>query len=667
METKIWQAMVVKLAFWRYQVSMRRNMVAALSLFMTIVALIAHAQEKAPVPSEEAQAEALELIKEVYGEEWKNAETPAQKQALATKLLEAAGESTGPANRYALLKVARDIAAQAGDAELAFRVIDATATRYDVDTYKLRGAALSQAAKSASWSAQSVAVAKLTLRMIDEAVDKDDFVAAKYLGGLALDAARSGRDGQLVKRIVARNKEVEGIAEAYAEIKDALLRLKDNPVDPEANLAVGRYHCFFTGNWDRGLSMLALGDDAALKDLAAKELADEPESLGLGDGWWELASTQSGVYRERALERAYAWYKTAAPKLSAGLARSKVDKRLESIRAELPDVETRVSSLNIGRGVSSSEQKEAREAIERGLDWLARSQRPDGGWTFATDPQRGTLTQCTPVATAMALLPLLRAGNTHRDGKFREAVSKGLGFLAAAAKVGRSGASFHQDGSTMYGHGIATWALCEAYRRSDDRKLRQPAQLAVNFIVFAQDPKGGGWRYKPRQAGDTSVTGWQVTALESAKDAGLLVPKQTFQRTWRFLDSVQAAGGIGYGYDKPGDPPACSAIGLLCRMVIGGNTHPGLKKGVARIAEMGPSSENCYFNFYATRLMRRQGGGAWEAWKPQIQRHLARSQLLQGDAAGSWRGTVKDHLTKSSGTLGITTVSLLTLQETVPE
>ena len=72
----------------------------------------------------------------------------------------------------------------------------------------------------------------------------------------------------------------------------------------------------------------------------------------------------------------------------------------------------------------------------------------------------------------------------------------------------------------MYAHAIATLALCEAYGQTRDSKLKEPAQRAVNFILAAQDPKGGGWRYSPRQPGDTTVTGWQLMSLKSAKTAG---------------------------------------------------------------------------------------------------------------------------------------------------
>jgi hypothetical protein len=287
-------------------------------------------QEKASAPADTSQQQALALVKEVYGQEWESAKTSAKKQALATKLLQKAGESTDDTNRYVLLKVARDVAAQAGDAELAFKAVEAMSTQYEVDAYKLKGSALSQAAKSATLRSHRIAVAKRCLELICAAVKKDDFVAAKYLGGLAADAARKARDS-LVTQIDARNEEVEEIAEAYADIPEALAKLDIEPDDPDANLAVGKYHCFFKGNWDRGLPMLALGSDEKLKELAVMELRDVPDPEGqvsLGHAWWEMASARNGVAKKQLEGRAAHWYRKALPRLKPGLKKDIVIARL---------------------------------------------------------------------------------------------------------------------------------------------------------------------------------------------------------------------------------------------------------------------------------------------------------------------------------------------------
>ena len=73
----------------------------------------------------------------------------------------------------------------------------------------------------------------------------------------------------------------------------------------------------------------------------------------------------------------------------------------------------------------------------------------------------------------------------------------------------------------MYCQGIASLALCELYAMTKDRMLKEPAQKALLFIVNSQDQEGGGWRYRPRQSGDTSVLGWQINGTKKWRD-GLL-------------------------------------------------------------------------------------------------------------------------------------------------
>ena len=120
----------------------------------------------------------------------------------------------------------------------------------------------------------------------------------------------------------------------------------------------------------------------------------------------------------------------------------------------------------------------------------------------------------------------------------------------------------------MNAHGIATLALCEALAMTKDGKLRSTAQHAVDFIVSAQDKTGGGWRYKPKERGDTTVTGWQIMALKSAQMSGLVVPDITMLKAQRFLDSMCDTTNEGYGYASVGSTATMSAVGLLCRQYL---------------------------------------------------------------------------------------------------
>ncbi len=295
-------------------------------------------------------------------------------------------------------------------------------------------------------------------------------------------------------------------------------------------------------------------------------------------------------------------------------------------------------------GTANSEK-----AVAAGLKWLAAHQAPNGGWTFACSrfcrgqcKGDGTKAEAVNGATALALLPFLGAGQTHVSGQYKDTVKKGLAFLIQNMKVTPGAVprgSWHEPGGNMYSHGLASIAVCEAYAMTRDPDLVQPAQLAINFLVYAQDPRGGGWRYEPQQAGDTSVVGWCLMALKSGAMGNLAVPPTSFRGASQFLDFVQTNDGAYYGYDKPsaGIRDATTAIGLLCRMYLGwSKDNSAIREGVARLSKTGPSVDNLYYSYYATQVMRHQGGAEWEKWNTKMREDLIKSQSSAGHEAGSW-------------------------------
>jgi hypothetical protein len=218
----------------------------------------------------------------------------------------------------------------------------------------------------------------------------------------------------------------------------------------------------------------------------------------------------------------------------------------------------------------------------------------------------------------------------------------------------------------MYGHGIATIALSEAYGLTQDLNLRLAAQRAVNFIVYAQHEKGG-WRYSPGQEGDVSVTGWQVMALKSAQMAGLDVPASTLKKTERFLDSCASPTTEGYGYVGNAATPTTSAVGLLCRQFMQGwgPQNPRLIKGIsANLKPVPPGTKkDAYFHYYATQVMYHFGGDAWKDWNQKMRDLLVASQAAEKASAdfGSW-SSAGDTWGTSGGRLMVTSLNLLTLE-----
>jgi hypothetical protein len=351
---------------------------------------------------------------------------------------------------------------------------------------------------------------------------------------------------------------------------------------------------------------------------------------------------------------------------------------------------TRERLLQEGGGNALSEA-----AVARGLDWLALHQAQGGQWSLdgfnryarekpypegktSSDDSTGMGARRNDVAgTAFGLLPFLAAGQTHKapvvskDKKapmhdYHRGIDAGLKFLIG--KQGKDG----YFGGDMYSHCLASIALCEAYGVTSDPVLKVSAQKGINYIVDAQDPSGGGWRYTSRSIGDTSVTGWALMALKSGQMAGLSVPAVTLRKVERFLDSVESKGGFSYLAGDAATPPM-TAVGMLCRQYLGVNPrNPGLLAGVERLKKSPPGATgNLYYEYYATQVMHHMGGESWKFWnegpdgKSGIRDSLIRKQEQGATGkkgnAGSWPIT-SDFGTQQGGRLMATSLSLLTLE-----
>jgi hypothetical protein len=310
-------------------------------------------------------------------------------------------------------------------------------------------------------------------------------------------------------------------------------------------------------------------------------------------------------------------------------------------------------------------------AVARGLKWLARHQNADGSWSLHAFHQAGDCDgQCKDrgqpsdtAATALALLPFLGAGETHRAGVYADTVARGLYWLVDHQKPGgdlRGGGI-----GRMYAHGQCAIVLCEAYALSRDEELREPAQKAIDFIVNAQH-KQGGWRYSPGQPGDTSVVGWQLMALRSAQMAYLNVPERTLDLSGRFLDRVQTdSPGGRYGYmPGHGSSATMTAEALLCRQYAGWpRGHAGMRAGVEYLlARHLPSRNqpNIYYWYYATQVMHHYGGQEWETWNYALRDILVETQKTRGHEAGSWN--LGDPYVSNGGRLYVTSLAICTLE-----
>jgi hypothetical protein len=334
-----------------------------------------------------------------------------------------------------------------------------------------------------------------------------------------------------------------------------------------------------------------------------------------------------------------------------------------------------------GRGTAVRDEggtPDSEYAVQLALQWLAEHQNYDGSWTFEHQKSPKCHGACadpgfTPgkvAATSLALLPFLGTGQTHLEGQYKRTIDQGLKFLVHSMQMQGKLGSLYEMGGQMYGHGLASIVLCEAYGMTHDQALAGPAQASINFIVKAQDSHGGGWRYRPGDPGDTSVVGWQLMALKSAQMAYLEVPQITMRKATYFLDQVQSERGATYGYQDPdGRRPATTAIGLLSRMYLGwDHDFEPLQRGVQILSHLGPSTDttrvknNMYYNYYATQVMHHYGGYLWQRWNLVMRDYLIRSQDKGGHQTGSWFLEGSDLGAPAGGRLYCTAMAAMTLE-----
>ena len=148
--------------------------------------------KKAAAPKADAQAQAAKLIKEIYGDENAAARTPAQKEALAKKILQKARESDNDeSGRYVLLRAARDIAVKADSIETAFQAIDEMDGSFQIDALKMKADVLNSSIAAARTAGGRINPWRRTLpQLLDAAIANDDFAVARQLLAIAASEAK---------------------------------------------------------------------------------------------------------------------------------------------------------------------------------------------------------------------------------------------------------------------------------------------------------------------------------------------------------------------------------------------------------------------------------------------------------------------------------------------
>jgi len=313
---------------------------------------------------------------------------------------------------------------------------------------------------------------------------------------------------------------------------------------------------------------------------------------------------------------------------------------------------------------------EVKNAIERGINAILRTQRDDGA---LVDRAHAT------AMTSLSIMALASIGVTPEPSTERgRACSRALEFvlLPRNQTVGYFG---HHDNSRMYGHGMTTLMLTEmlGMGATIDQNHRMTAALtaALRVILAAQavakpPAMQGGWRYTPAsRESDLSVSVWQIMALRSAKNNGLEVPDDAIGQAIGFLkrcfsslineDGVPIDRAAGFTYTPGMQQPtfAMTAAGMLAMQTCGLYESPVVAAAGRWLLEKPPQPDERYFFYglyYYAQSLHQLGDEAAEAARKNVARLLL---PMQGDD-GTWSGQGEE---RNIGTVYATALAILSL------
>ncbi len=279
---------------------------------------------------------------------------------------------------------------------------------------------------------------------------------------------------------------------------------------------------------------------------------------------------------------------------------------------------------------------EVREAIDKGLKYLERTQGRDGAWR-----NQGHYGRYPVAMSALAGVAMLMDGNTTTQGRYARNIDRTTRYLLNSTTSSGLITRGAGDSRPMYGHGFTMLYLGQLYGMEEDPRrqgeIEQVLNNGIDLTARAQS-RLGGWIYTPHSGGDEgSVTITQVQALRSCRNAGLAVPKQVIDDSMAYLKiSQNSDGGIAYRANQPGPSRApITAAAVCCWFNAGQYDNPDAWRALeyAKTAiSVNPyhGGHWYYAHLYLSQAMYLAGEEEWDEYFPKIRDQLLRMQREDG-------------------------------------
>jgi len=286
-----------------------------------------------------------------------------------------------------------------------------------------------------------------------------------------------------------------------------------------------------------------------------------------------------------------------------------------------------------------------REAIERGLAYLAKTQGHDGSFPRP----KGAGVQHAPIGIAsLGALAFLAGGSSPGRGPYGRETQRLVEYLLnhvdLAPKSPRYGYCSEQGDpmSRMHGHGYATLALAEAFGMGPrDPRLERALVAAVHCIERSQSPEGG-WYYEPRPSGhEGSVTICLVQALRAARNAGVRVEPAVVHRAEEYVLALRNDAGL-FRYQLGSDQSSVALTAAAIATLNAAGTYDDkiirdavdvVWRQLVKRGEGGPDKFPFYERLYLAQAFYQLADRShFQRWfGPEVERLLAAQA-----ADGSW-------------------------------
>lgn len=159
------------------------------------------------------------------------------------------------------------------------------------------------------------------------------------------------------------------------------------------------------------------------------------------------------------------------------------------------------------------------QSIDKGLEWLAKQQQPDGSWRSEepVDPQtKPAQPRLGPNgSTALAMLAFFAQGyGPGTKTPTEKLMTRAQDYLINSVKQPKpQTASWVETDGGQLSHALALIAIISCYRDNKTEALQDLCQQGLSFTEESIDPKRHGWGRQLGDAPDLEVSYWQMEAV----------------------------------------------------------------------------------------------------------------------------------------------------------